>query len=299
MILRATHSTTYLYSDPVSVCHTEVHLAPREHERQHLLDHSLSIHPEPQSALARKDYFGNPVTSFSISEPHETLTIASRSIVELRSEPPPDPSLTPSWEQARRELRRHADAVTFDAYQFVFESPRVPLGARFAAYAAASFGEDRPLLDAALDLCHRIFTGFRYDRRATTVATPLDEVLASRRGVCQDFAHFMIACLRSLGIAARYVSGYIRSGGKSVGGEASHAWVSIFCPGSGWLDLDPTNNVMPSLGHITLAWGRDYGDVTPLRGVAIGGGEQIINVSVEVTQVSEKDLEAAHVETER
>jgi transglutaminase-like putative cysteine protease len=264
------------------MCHTEAHLTPREHANQRLIEHTLTIHPEPNSALDRKDYFGNNVTSFSIGSPHETLTIASSSVVEIGSEPPPDPCLTPEWEQAREEARQGADAATFEAYQFVFESPRITLGTAFAEYAVASFTARRPLLEAALDLCHRVHTEFRYDRRATTVRTPLAEVLGSRRGVCQDFAHFTIACLRSLGLAARYVSGYLRSGGKSIGSEASHAWLSVYCPGSGWLDLDPTNDVMPSSGHVTLAWGRDYSDVTPVKGVALGGGEQVINVSVEV-----------------
>jgi transglutaminase-like putative cysteine protease len=282
MILRAIHTTTYLYSSPVSISHTEVHLSPRAYRRQNVIEHSLSVHPEPQSVTDRLDYFGNGVTSFSISEPHDTLTIVSRSLVDLAPDEPPDPRLTPAWELARDEVGRHATDDTFDACQFVYRSPRIQLGPEFAAYARPSFGADRPLLDAALDLCHRIFTEFHYDRRATTISTPPAQVLASRRGVCQDFAHFMIACLRSLGLAARYVSGYLRSGGASIGAEASHAWISVFCPGFGWLDLDPTNDVMPAANHLTVAWGRDYSDVTPVQGVTLGGGEQIINVAVKV-----------------
>jgi transglutaminase-like putative cysteine protease len=287
MILRTLHTTTYLYSQPVSICHTEVHLAPRDHLHQRTVEHNLAIHPAPQSTVDRQDYFGNLVTSFSISEPHDTLTITARGLVDLGSDQPPDPRLTPPWEQVREQVHAHADAETFEACQFVFESTRVQRGAQFAEYAQPSFTADRPLLDAALDLCHRIFTEFHYDRRATTISTPLTEVLASHRGVCQDFAHFMIACLRSIGLAARYVSGYLRSGRGSIGGEASHAWISLFCPGFGWLDLDPTNDVMPHGNHLTLAWGRDYSDVSPVKGVVLGGGEHVINVSVQVVPAYE------------
>jgi len=152
----------------------------------------------------------------------------------------------------------------------------------FAEYAAPSFAAGRPIAEAALDLCHRIYTEFRYDPRATTISTPVDDVLKSRRGVCQDFAHLMISCVRSLGLPARYVSGYLRSGKNTVGHEASHAWCSVYCPGFGWLDYDPTNDVMPQNNHLTIAHGRDYSDVAPVNGVAIGGGEQMINVAVEV-----------------
>src|SRR5271166_5701252 len=155
----------------------------------------------------------------------------------------------------------------------------------FANYANPSFPAQRPLLECALDLCHRIFTDFKYDRDATTVRTPVAEAFHSREGVCQDFAHVMIACLRSLGLPARYVSGYLRSGDGSVGAQASHAWASVFCPGFGWLDFDPTNDLMPAGEHVTIAWGRDYSDVSPVKGVSLGGGKQVIDVSVQVVPV--------------
>lgn len=284
-MLRATHTTTYLYSEPVSICHTEVHLAPRSGPNQRVLEHRVFINPAPGFTTDRKDYFGNDVTYFSIHEPHQTLTITAESLIEIEHSSPLDPRLTPAWEVARDEVRRHADVHTLDAFQYVFESPRVTSGPDFAAYAAPSFPADRPLLEAALDLCHRIYTEFHYDRRATTVSTPVAEVLQSRRGVCQDFAHLTLACFRSLGLAARYVSGYLR-GEEMTGSEASHAWVSVFCPGFGWFDLDPTNDVRADGHHLTLAWGRDYSDVAPVKGVALGGGEQIINVAVEVAAVS-------------
>jgi len=284
-MFRATHSTTYLYSEPVSICHTELHLAPRNGHGQRVLEHNLSIRPMPDYLTGRKDYFGNDVTYFSIQAPHQTLTITAESVVGIHHMDPLEPRLTPAWEAARDEVRRHADSEALDACQFVFESPRVAGGPEFAAYAAPSFPAERPLLEAALDLCHRVHSEFHYDRRATTVSTPVAEVLQSRRGVCQDFAHFTIACLRSMGLAARYVSGYLLSDDLT-GSEASHAWVSLFCPGYGWLDLDPTNDVRADGHHLTLAWGRDYSDVTPVKGVAVGGGEQVINVAVEVTALS-------------
>jgi transglutaminase-like putative cysteine protease len=283
MILKATHTTTYLYSDPVSICHTEVHLAPRPCDRQTLLDYDLTVHPEPDYSTSRVDYFGNEVTYFSIHAPHETLTITSKSELELRPFVPPEPALTAPWEQVRDEVREQETEEAFDAFQYVFESPRIHIGREFAAYAMESFPEGRPIMEAAADLSTRIHKEFKYDPRATTVATPVDEVFAKRQGVCQDFAHLMIACLRSLGLPARYISGYLRSGANTKGAEVSHAWVSVFCPQFLWIDFDPTNKVIPNEGHITVAWGRDYSDVTPVRGVALGGGEQVINVSVQVT----------------
>lgn len=281
MLLRATHSTTYLYSAPVSICHTEVHLAPRDDRKQRLLDHNLTIVPMPEATFRHRDYFGNDVTYFSIHEPHQTLTISAASLIEMQPGDPIEPCLTPAWEAARGEKWRHGERDALEAYQFVFPSPRVAPAPEFAAYAEPSFTAGRPLLEAALDLCHRIYTDFHYDQQATTVATSVAEVLESKRGVCQDFAHFAIACLRSLGLAARYVSGYLASA-ELTGGQASHAWVSVYFPGLGWLDLDPTNDQLANGNHVTLAWGRDYSDVAPVKGVAIGGGEQVVNVSVAV-----------------
>jgi transglutaminase-like putative cysteine protease len=280
--LRVTHITTYTYSNAVSVSHTEVHLAPRTDRTQTPIEHHLVVDPMPESLIARCDYFGNPVTHFSIHEPHETLVITSTSVVERHVLEAVHPALTPSWEQVAQEVGRHDTEATFEALEFAYESPRVPLTPAFAAYAAPSFQPGRPLLEAGIDLCHRIFTDFKYDQRATTVSTPIDQVLQKRNGVCQDFAHVMIACMRSRGVPARYVSGYVRSARQFASGQASHAWVSAFCPGFGWLDFDPTNDLMPAGGHVTIAWGRDYSDVPPVQGVALGGGEQDISVDVEV-----------------
>jgi transglutaminase-like putative cysteine protease len=290
MILTATHTTTYLYGQPVSICHTEVHLTPRTGRTQRVVSHELEVRPEPAFTLTRNDYFGNEFTYFCINEPHQTLTVTSLSQVDLHPDDPPDEGKTPPWEKVRDMVRDpaltastpEASYQAFRALEFTFSSPFVKLGPAYAEYAMPSFASERPIADAVFDLCHRIFAEFRYDPRATNISTPVDEILKSRRGVCQDFAHLMIACLRSLGIPARYVSGYLRSGKDSVGHEASHAWCSVYCPGFGWLDFDPTNNVMPRNNHLTIAHGRDYSDVAPVNGVAIGGGEQMVNVTVEV-----------------
>jgi len=282
MKVTASHTTTYLYSNPVSICHTQTHLAPRESARQKVLSHELSVSPEPAFSTTRTDYFGNEMNFFSINEMHQTLSITSFSELELFPEEPPHAGLTPAWEEVRDIMRAKADEESFVASEFVCRSPFVKTGAAFAEYAKPSFARGRSLLEAGMDLNHRINKEFRYDQRATTISTPVDEVLRNRGGVCQDFAHLMISCARSMGLPARYVSGYLRSGKDSVGHEASHAWCALFCPEFGWLDFDPTNDVMPRGDHVTVAHGRDYSDVTPVKGVALGGGEQIVNVVVEV-----------------
>ncbi|HTB17981.1 MAG TPA: transglutaminase family protein [Bryobacteraceae bacterium] len=283
MRLLATHKTRYWYSGPVSMCHTEVHLQPRPRTNQTILEFELDVSPTPDSLLSREDYFGNQVTFFSIAEPHRELIITSRCLADVEASTPPALELSPAWEQVRDDVAKRDTPDTFEAGQFVFESPSIRIGEPFAQYAASSFPAGRPLLSGVEDLSRRVYTDFHYDKHATTIGTPVDDVLKSRRGVCQDFAHLMIACLRSLSLPARYVSGYLRTGGDFTGEEASHAWVSAWCPVFGWQDFDPTNNVMPRGDHFTVAWGRDYSDVTPVKGVALGGGEQVISVSVDVS----------------
>ncbi|HLH43336.1 MAG TPA: transglutaminase family protein [Bryobacteraceae bacterium] len=285
MKLRATHLTRYLYAEDVATCHTEVRLSPRVRAGQIPLSQRLEIAPQPDFSASRQDYFGNEVVSFSIHQPHRELSIVSECLAELDAGPPPNLDLSPSWEQVCREVARRASPGAFEAAQFVFESPLIRKSAAFARYAHACFEPGRRFLGAVQALSERIFHEFQYDPRATTVSTPVEEALAARRGVCQDFAHVMLACLRSLELPARYVSGYVRAQSdapEAVAG-ASHAWVSVWCPVFGWRDFDPTNNVMPHGGHISLAWGRDYSDVPPVKGVALGGGEQTIRVSVKVS----------------
>jgi len=283
------HETLYRYENPVVLSQQLLHLTPRVLEFQKLDAHHVEVLPTPAETAARDDYFGNPVTQVLLAAPHNSLTVRAQS--RVRVEPRTAPSATPAWEELRERLRG-GGAATLEAQQFLYESPHVECFRDLAAYAQPAFARRRGVLEAVLELTRQIHADFVFDPKATSVATPLREVLAKRRGVCQDFAHFMIGCLRTLGLPARYVSGYILTTpppGKPrlVGADASHAWVSAWCGseagGTGWVDLDPTNNVLVGDGHITLAWGRDFGDVTPMRGVILGGGEQELEVRVTVT----------------
>jgi transglutaminase-like putative cysteine protease len=251
------------------------------------MSHELLITPEPASLRERVDYFGNSFAFFTIPEPHEELTIEARSRVLVDGPPAPWPRDAPPWEEVAHVLPRDLSPAGLDAYQFVFESPRIRPGAAFAVYASPSFPPGRPITEALLDLTARIHADFHFDSKATNVRTSPEEVLRSKRGVCQDFAQLQVACLRSLGLAAMYVSGYIRTypppgRPRLVGADASHAWVSAYCPGVGWLDVDPTNNLIPSDSHVKLAWGRDYGDVSPVRGVILGGRDHKLQVGVDM-----------------
>jgi transglutaminase-like putative cysteine protease len=234
-----------------------------------------------------RDYFGNQVCFFAIQETHWTFEVLAASRVTVEPPALPAPGSSPAWEKVVACFRDPVSPSDVAPYEFCFDSPLVRLAPEYADYARESFSPERPLLDGVSELISRIHGGFRYDNVATTVATPLEEVWAKRHGVCQDFAHVAIACLRSLGIPARYVSGYLRTypaAGKPrmIGADASHAWFSVYCPGTGWVDFDPTNNLLPSGGHITVAIGRDFSDVSPLSGILTGGGEHEVRVAVDV-----------------
>jgi transglutaminase-like putative cysteine protease len=295
MIYKIVHKTTYKYKHPVSVGNHVACLTPRSLPHQHVAWHDLGIRPVPATRSERVDYFGNRLCFFTIQEPHRELVVEARSQVTVDGQATPWPQQSPPWEEAVRELSRELSpersedqsAAVLDAYQFLFESPRIRKRPEFASYAMQSFTPGRPLAEALLDLTARIHNDFRFDAKVTNVRTPTEEVFRKRRGVCQDFAHLQIACLRSLNLAARYVSGYLRTypppgRARLIGADASHAWVSAYSPGAGWLDLDPTNNVVPSCGHVTLAWGRDYGDVSPLRGLILGGASHTLKVNVDL-----------------
>jgi transglutaminase-like putative cysteine protease len=294
MRYKVSHTTTYSYSETVPVCHNEVHLIPRDDERQHCVSNRLTIKPEPTTISRHVDYFGNFVSYFTIQEGHHKLVVTATSKVEVAPPLPVDASRTPPWESVRAALATDRQPTNLAAYQFVFDSPYVRVSPAVAEFAAASFLPGRPLLEAALELNDRINREFAYDRTATQINTPLEEVLRNRKGVCQDFAHLEIACLRSLGLASRYVSGYLLTNPppgqpRLLGSDASHAWLAVYCPGLGWFDLDPTNNQIPSTKHITLAWGRDYSDVCPIKGVFVGGGQHGMNVSVDVAPLGPTD----------
>jgi transglutaminase-like putative cysteine protease len=288
---RVEHRTTYRYSEPVTLSHQQLHLTPRHLVYQHSPAHEITITPAPTYRRERTDAFGNPVTEIAIESAHSTLEIAARSVVEVGGREVPEADKTAAWEAVREALAYRAgwrpDPLALEATQFLFESPHARVKRDLRAYASDCFRPGGTVLEAAQALMAKIHAGFKFDPEATTTATPVMTFFKQKRGVCQDFTHFMISCLRSTGLAARYVSGYLvtRSApGKQrpVGAEASHAWVALFVPGSGWIELDPTNNVLPSREHITLGWGRDFSDVTPLRGVINGGGEQTLTVKVTV-----------------
>lgn len=293
MKYRLVHRTKYTYEGAVTVSHHLARLAPRTLPGQRCPWHELEIQPVPVGRGVHVDSFGNVNAYFEIEGKHEVLEVIAHSLVEVFPTLHPDPRSTPPWESVRDSCRLERLTPGSEAGAFRFGSPMVPLGRDFADYAAGEFTPSRPILEAVLSLTNRIFKDFKFDPRATDVTTPVTEVLKKRAGVCQDFAHLMLACLRSLGLPARYVSGYLETRPppgkpKLTGADASHAWVSVFCGESaGWIDVDPTNNVLPGERHITVAWGRDFSDVSPLRGVTLGAGGQHLSVAVDVTPVEE------------
>jgi transglutaminase-like putative cysteine protease len=290
MLYRVKHVTEYLYADTVSTSHHQVHLLPRSAPGQTIHAETLLVDPEAAVRRDRFDWFGNRCTHLAIHERHNRLTVTSQLDIEVEATPPPADTI--SWEQVRDAIRAPADAEARSATELVLPSPRVAPSSAAREFAAPSFPRGRPLVEAARDLMHRIHVEFTYDQKATDVSTSVDEVLRHKRGVCQDFAHVQIACLRSLGLPARYVSGYLvtRPSGEPqlVGADASHAWLSVRLPSGAWLDLDPTNDVIPTTRHIVVAYGRDFGDVTPMRGVILGGGRHQLRVAVDVKTMDDE-----------
>ena len=283
-----THRTTCIYESSVTVCHYMARLMPRSLPSQQCPWHEITIHPKPIERAVREDYFGNITVYFELEGAHQKLEVISSSLVEIGAAVLPGPSSTPPWEQVRNACRADTLTPASSAGEFVFASPLIVPAQRYAEYAAPSFAPGRPILEAVCDLNHRINRDFVFDPTATDAATPIDKVFSQRRGVCQDFAQVLIACLRSLSLPARYVSGYLETippPGKArlVGADASHAWASVWCGDhAGWIDADPTNAVLPSTRHITVAWGRDFSDVSALRAVTLGAGAQRLTVAVDV-----------------
>jgi transglutaminase-like putative cysteine protease len=282
MTYRTTHTTTYLYDQPVSQSISEAHLTPRSFERQRVREAHIDVQPEFATRETRTDYFGNEVTTIAVFGTHERFIVTATSVVETGLGPKRELPVIP-WESVRALLAAPTDEESLAASEFIFESPYAPLVKAVEEYARSTFRPGRPVVESLRELKHRIHDEFVYKPESTSIGVPLQELMEKRHGVCQDFAHVMIGALRSLGLAARYVSGYLRSGRDVQGAEASHAWVSAYVPGAGWVDFDPTNDVMPSDGHVTVGWGRDFGDVTPLKGVALGGGGQTVEVEVRVS----------------
>lgn len=290
MLYRIRHRTTYRYDTPANLCHNEARLRPLDLPGQRCLKWKLTIDPQPEFHRTRRDSFGNHIDYFSIQRPHPELIITAESEVEVLAAGQLPLETGGPWDLLRDSLLASKDPASLDARAFALSSPLIPVTPGLADFARPDFAPGRCVLEAVSALNTRIFREFKFDPDFTTVATPVAEVLKNRRGVCQDFAQLMIAALRSLGLPARYVSGYLETlpppgKAKLVGADASHAWVAVFVPGQGWLDFDPTNNVRPGERHITVATGRDYRDVSPLRGVTVGGASHSLKVSVDVARL--------------
>ncbi|MEJ8822154.1 transglutaminase family protein [Variovorax humicola] len=302
MLLHVTHETRYDYTPPVETAQHLAHLKPLVTPSQRLVSHKLVITPEPAQRSESPDIYGNARAFFALDSTHQKLVVTAESVVET-SKPVlgSDAAVSLPWEQVRERFQYRKGSLYDAASDFVYPSPYVPRHEDFAAFARPSFTPGRPTFDAAMDLCLRIYNEFDYDTTSTEVSTPAVEALAQRGGVCQDFAHIMIACLRTMGLPARYVSGYLLTQPapgepRLVGADASHAWVSVYLPGTDgpgdWAEFDPTNGRPPGEDYVTLAIGRDYSDVSPMRGVLHGGARHTLKVGVTVMPLEELAADA-------
>lgn len=287
MIFDVSHRSTYAYGKPVLQSEHLVHMTPRPGPRQSVHRHSLLIEPAPSSNITLIDYFGNPTSILAIEDEHDELIIHARSTVEVVATELPMGALSTAWEQVAARAKRNG-GLDIGVLQFTSTSRHTRVVPEAIDYARPSLAPGRPILEAAMDLTRRIYTDFKFDSTATDISTPVSHVLQERRGVCQDFAHLALTCLRAFGLPARYVSGYLLTypppGMERLqGADASHAWISVWAPEAGWVDFDPTNGIIPTNEHITLSWGRDYDDVSPISGVLLGGSRQKMTVAVDVT----------------
>lgn len=293
MRFEITHSTTYSYLQPVAQSQHLLHLQPRQTPLQTLIHHSLLIDPAPVRRSEIIDYYGNVAVLLRIEDSHLSFGVHARSTVDVTPSSPPNLELTAPWEGVAslgRDLGFPGQGFDPAVLQFTCPSRQTPVSREIADFAKTSFPKGRPILAGAMDLTTRIFREFTFDPAATDISTPIARVLALKRGVCQDFAHLELAALRALGIPARYVSGYLLTHppvgqAKLKGTDASHAWLSVWAPETGWVDFDPTNGIIASAEHITVAYGRDYDDISPISGVLLGGGNQTITVSVDVEAI--------------
>lgn len=295
MRYRVEHHTLYSYAASVGLNYGEAHLLPRDAPGQRVLDARLSIEPAAEEYREHLDAYGNRVAWFSLRQPHNRLRVAAH--CEIARESVPMPAESPAWEDVVVALAAATDETDLCAREFCLESPRILLDDDITAYVRASFPPARPLLAGVADLSARVFADFAYSPQATEIDTPLAEVLRERHGVCQDFAHLCIAGLRGLGLAARYVSGWLETTPAAGapprrGADASHAWIAVYLPGAGWFDFDPTNGAATASGHLTVAWGRDYDDVVPLKGVIFGMGAHSLEVGVTVERLPETEAVA-------
>lgn len=291
MIYDISHKTLYQYSAPVSQSHHVMHMSPRPIQRQTIRRHSLLIEPAPKSRIDSVDYFGNPATLLCIEDEHTEFVIHARSTIEVTAQASIDLAATMSLHRVFDDLINARPPLDLAVLQFAIPSRHTMPTMEIVNYAAPSLQPGRPVLDAAWHLTRRLFEDFTFDNTATDVSTPISTVLKQRRGVCQDFSHLALACLRSARIPARYVSGYLLTRPpagqpKLKGADASHAWISVWAPETGWVDFDPTNGSMPQTEHISIAYGRDYDDVSPISGVLLGGGKHEVSVAVDVSEAA-------------
>jgi transglutaminase-like putative cysteine protease len=269
------HKTVYRYFEPVSLCHNIIRLMPRNTNRQVCSHSEIKISPEPDAIHQYEDFFGNKVLYFSINREHQQLEVQVSSVMSGIEN-----------QESTRPLTLN------EVRQYILETPMTAWNAAISEYALTSFPPGRSIKDGAIDLMQRIYSDFEFKPGFTTISTPLSVVIQERKGVCQDFAHLAIACVRSMGLPARYVSGYIETISpegqeKLVGADSSHAWFSVYIPSEGWLDLDPTNNLLPSNQHITIGWGRDYSDIAPLRGIIVSSGHHELSVAVDMRRIEQ------------
>jgi transglutaminase-like putative cysteine protease len=290
MKFEVSHRTTYTYRAPVAQSHHLVHLKPRATESQSVLHHSLLIEPAPVSQTEVTDVFGNSTSLLRIEDQHSEFVVHARSTVTTTPQPLPVLDQGAAWETVAHHAPEAGKPVDIEVRQFVCRSRHAAMSQEIRRFGLASFPPGRPVLAGAMHMTRRIFEEFAFDPKATDVSTPVGRVLEIKRGVCQDFAHLAIAALRSIGLPARYVSGYLMTRPppgqvKLKGADASHAWLSVWSPDVGWVDFDPTNGIIPIGEHITLAYGRDYDDISPINGVLLGGGDQIMSVAVDVEPI--------------
>ena len=288
MKYKISHKTEYNYSLPVTISQHLIHLEPRLSERQNWLTHSVVIFPNPAYQMSRTDIYGNKVSAFSIEEEHRHFEVIAKGTVEVNAKE--FPKTSPSWEAVKENLSNPVTEQDVEATMFLYASPLVLFDGAIRRYAYNSFTPERPILEAVLELNHRIFTDFKYVQGSTRIGTLPSEILRDRKGVCQDFAHFMIACLRSVGLSCAYISGYLHTRKneqepKLIGADATHAWVAVYIPNNGFIEFDPTNDCIAGEEHIIVGRGRDFGDVSPLKGVITGGGPHTLNVAVSVEEI--------------
>lgn len=289
MLFSVLHTSHYKYAQRVTRCYNLAHVVPRDTDRQRCISNRIKVSPQPINAAKRVDYFGNAAYHFEIQKMHAELVITAESEIELFDRDPGlELDIGLSYDEALEYLKNQPRSKTFAVREYLLDSPMIEVSPDLTEYARSSFVPNRSLKACVSELTSRIFGDFVFDPKFTTVSTPLSEVVKHKRGVCQDFAHLQVGCLRAMGIPAKYVSGYIETlpkpgEEKLVGVDATHAWIAYYSPDEGWIEFDPTNNTLANSQHIVTAFGRDYGDVTPVKGVMFGGGRnQALNVSVEV-----------------